>query len=347
MLNPAPGIEDHASTVSLVAALADYAATPATLGDNILGTARHSLIDALGRAFEALRDPECAALIGPLVPGALMPGGARVPGTSLELDPVQAAYCNALLLCWSAGGDRDSSTGRAAPSFGAILAIADYQARKATMEGKSPPKVRDVLAAMAKALRIQGTLALQVGSQQTGTATLRLARVATTAVVTAQLGGTQGQIATALSYACVDGGISIDADERDGIGRRDWATADAVSRAVRHACQAMAAGQSSYLTPAQLKAMDAAGRALGAGRVLGAKPTTAKQHLAAVAIERLAGLYSPQQVAELTTRFQAAVARYFPTRQAERIKALFAAPERLDDLPVNELLAALVTNGSR
>lgn len=349
MLNPALRIEDHASTVSLVIALADYAATPATLGDNIVGTARHILIDALGRAFEALRDPECAALIGPLVPGALMPGGARVPGTSLELDPAQAAYCNALLLCRSAGGDhwQDSSTGRAATSLGAILAVADYQARKATMEGKSPPKIRDVLAAMVKALQIQGTLASEGGSPRTGTAILQLARVATTAVVTAQLSGTQGQIATALSHACVDGAMSIDADERDGIGRRDWATADAISRAVRHACQAMAAGQSSYLTPAQLKAMDAAGRALGAGRVLGAKPTIAKQHFAAGALERLAGLYGPQQVAELTTRFQAAVARYFPTRQAERIKALFAAPERLDDLPVNELLAALVTNGSR
>lgn len=348
MLNPALRIEDHASTVSLVAALAEYAATPATLGDNILATARHGLIAALGRAFEALRDPECAALIGPLVPGALMPGGARVPGTSLELDPAQAAYCNALLLCRSADGDHwhESSIGRAAESLGAILAVADYQARRATMEGKSPPKVRDVLAAMVKALQIQGTSAFEGGSQQTGTAPLRLARVATTAIVTAQLGGTPGQIATALSYACVDGGMPIDTDERD-IGRRAWATADAISSAVRHACQAMAAGQSSYLTPAQLKAMDVAGRALGAGRVLGAKPATAKQHFAAGAVERLAGLYGPQQVAELTTRFQAAVARYFPTRQAERIKALFAAPERLDDLPVNELLAALVTNGSR
>lgn len=343
MLNPALEIEDHANTVSLVVALADYAATPATLGDTTLGTARHCLIDALGRGFEALRDPECAALIGPLVPGALMPGGARVPGTSLELDPAQAAYCNGLLLCRSTGGDHweELRTGRAADSFGAILAVADYQARKATMEGKSPPKVRDLLGAIAKALQIQGTLAFECDCQQTGTAALRVARVTTTAIVAAQLGGTQGQIATALSYACVDGGMSIDADERYDIGRREWATADAISCAVRHACQTMAAGQSSYLTSAQLKAMDVA------GRVLGAKAAAARQRLGAGSLERLAGLYRPQEVAQLTTRFQAAVARYFPTRQAERIKALFAAPERLDDLPVNEVLAALVTNGSR
>jgi len=343
MLSPALEIEDHANTVSLVVALADYAATPASLEDSTLSTARRCLIDALGRGFEALRDPECAARIGPLVPGALMPGGARVPGTSLELDPAQAAYCNGLMLCRSAGGDhwQDLSGGRATDSFGAILAVADYQARRAAMEGKSPPKVRDLLAAIVKALQIQGTLAFEGGYQQTGPATLRLARVATTAVVTAQLGGTQGQIVTALSYACVDGGMSIVADARNDIGRRDWATADAISRAVRHACQAMAAGHSSYLTSAQLEALDAAGRALGA------KPATAKPRFGAGAIDRLAGLYGPQAVAQLTTRFQAAIERYFPTRQAERIKALFAAPERLDDLPVNELLAALVTNGSR
>ena len=38
--------------------------------------------------------------------------------------------------------------------------------------------------------------------------------------------------------------------------------------------------------------------------------------------------------------------RTSPPKQAERIKALFAKPQQLDALPVNELMAALVTNGS-
>lgn len=343
MLNPAREIEDHATTVSLVVALADYAASRAIGSDSAMTTARYSLIDALGRGFEALCDPECSSLIGPLVPGALMPGGARVPGTSLELDPVQAAFCNGLMLCRPASGDhwQALSSGRAADSLGAILAVADYQARKASMEGKSPPQMRDVLAAIARALQMQCMLAFEGGYQPTGTATLRLARVATAAIVTAQLGGTQEQIATALSYACLDGGMLIDADERYDIGRRDWATADAISRAVRHACQALAAGHSSYLTSGQLRVMDVA------GRLLGAKPSAAAQRFGAGAIDRLAGLHQPDEVVQLTTSFRAAVDRHFPTRQAERIKLLFAAPERLDDLPVNELLAALVTNGRR
>lgn len=338
MLNPALEIEDHANTVSLVVAVADYAAAPAIVSDSAIGTARHCLIEVLALGFEALRDPERAALVGPLVPGALMPGGARVPGTSLELDPAQAAFCNGLLLCKAAGGDpqQAASGGRAVDSFGAILAVADYQARRSTMEGKSPPKIRDVLVSVVKALQIQRTLAAD-DREESATVALRLVRVAATAVVAAQLGGTQGQIVTALSYACIEGETSTSNDGPYDVGRRHWTTADAISRSVRHACQAVTAGHPSYLTAAELKAMDAA------GRLLGAKPSAAKPRFGTVTI----GPYKPRETAQLIPRFQTAVDGHFPARQAERIKALFATPERLDDLPVNEFLAALVTNGAR
>ena len=345
MLNPLVEARDRSNSVSLVVAVAEYAASFTVDGDSAIRTARHSLIDALGHGFEALRAPECAALIAPLVPGAVMPGGARVPGTSLELDPAQAAFCMGLMLGHATGGDPLPALRslRPADPLGAILAVADYQARKATMEGTSPPKVRDVLGAIAKALEIQGVLTLESGHHQTaiGTATIRLLRVAAAATVTAQLGGTLGQIVTALSYACVDGGMLVDADEPYDIGRRDWATADAISRAVRHGCQAMTKGHSSYLTSVELKAVDLAGRLLGAG------PSIGKNPFGTAVMDRLGRVQTPQEVTRLTARFQAAVERYFPTRQADRIKALFAAPERLDDLPVNELLAALVTNGTR
>jgi 2-methylcitrate dehydratase len=335
MLNPVLEIEDQTNTVSLAVALAEYAAGFTIDSPDALETARHCLIDALGSGFGALREPECAALLAPLVPGAMMPGGARVPGTSLELDPAQAAFCTTLMLCRSAsrGHWLTSGSGRAADSLGALLAVTDYQGRKAIMEGKSPPKVRDVLTAMLKTLEIQGVL----GPDET---TLRLARVAATTVVTAQLGGALGQIVTALSYACIDGGLPAEAEERHEIGRGDWARADAMSRAVRHACQAMAAG-SSYLTPLDLKAVDFA------GKLLGAKPWAPKKSFGTAIIDELADARGPREAARLASKFQTAVDRYFPSRQAERIKALFATPERLDDLPVNELLAALVTNGAR
>jgi 2-methylcitrate dehydratase len=327
MLNPALEIEDQSNTASLVVSVAGYAASYAIESDSVIAIARHCFIDALSHGLDALGDPACAALIGPLVPGALMPGGARVPGTSLELDPAQAAFCTGLMLCRSPGGSHWAALHgeRAADPLGAILAVADYQARKATMEGKPPPKVRDVLVAFVKALEIQGVLA---------------AEVAATAIVTAQLGGALEQIVTALSYACVDGGMSSDAEGQHDGGRDAWARANAVSRAVRHACQAMAASHASHPTSLDLR-IDLA------GKLLGARPSTPRKAFASTIIERLAGLRKPQELAQLAARFQATVERRFPPRQAERIKALFAAPARLDDLPVNELLAALVTNGRR
>ncbi|HEX5462507.1 MAG TPA: MmgE/PrpD family protein [Steroidobacteraceae bacterium] len=344
MLHPLRELPDPANTVSLAAALADYAARYTVDSDCAIQTARHCLIDALGRGFEALRDPECAPLIGPLVPGAVMPGGARVPGTSLELDPAQAAFCTGLMLCRSASGCHWLSTlgGCVADPLAAILPVADYQARKATMEGKAPLTVRDVLAAIVKAVEIQGLRAREELNEPAmgGTASIRFARAAAAAIATAQLGGTASQIVTALSYACIEGGMTVNFDERAPAGRTSLARADAASRAVRHACQAMAAG-SSYLTSADLGAADLAGAALGA------RPGVPNKPLRTEVIDRLAGTRTAEQVAELTSRFRAAVERYFPDRQAERIKALFAAPERLDDLPVNELLAALVTNGAR
>jgi 2-methylcitrate dehydratase len=48
----------------------------------------------------------------------------------------------------------------------------------------------------------------------------------------------------------------------------------------------------------------------------------------------------------LVRKFEASVEAHFGAKQAERIKALFAKPKELDALPVNELMAAMVTNGA-
>jgi 2-methylcitrate dehydratase len=338
MLNPVLEVEDQTNTAPVVVALADYATGFAIDDGPAIRTARYSLIEALGGGLEALREPDCAALIGPLVPGSIMPGGARVPGTSLELDPAQAAFCTSLMFCRSASRSPWLSLrgGCAADAFGALLVVADYQGRKAIMEGRSPPKVRDVLAAMVKAAEIEGVLAAEG-------ATIRLARLAATAtLVTAQLGGASRQIVTALRYACADGGTDVNADEQYERECKDseWTKADAISRTVRCACQAMAAG-SSNLTPTEPEAVH------HADKLLGAKPWDSRKRLGTAIIDQFAAARRPLEAAELTVRFHSAVDRHFPARQAERIKTLFAAPERLDDLPVNELLAALVTNGAR
>ena len=48
----------------------------------------------------------------------------------------------------------------------------------------------------------------------------------------------------------------------------------------------------------------------------------------------------------LVQKFEASVDAHFGAKQAEKIKALFAKREQLDSMPVNELMAALVTNGA-
>ncbi|MGH8289311.1 MAG: MmgE/PrpD family protein [Steroidobacteraceae bacterium] len=321
--------------MSLIVAIADYAARFTVRSESAFAAARRYLIEALAGGFESLRDPECASLVAPLVPGAVMPGGARVPGTSLELDPAQAAFCLGVMLCSSTGEDwLDLPYGCGTASLAAVLAIADYLARKASMEGKAPPTIRDLLAANIKALEIQCVLAPISGEPSGWAASLRLARLAAAAVAATQLGATQRQIVTALSYVSVDGGVSTNAEEPRRRARRDWILADAMSRAVRHACQAVSCERASPATPIDLEIPELVGSSLGTA-------------FGTEFIARLTNRESPQEIARVAMRFQAAVDRHFPVRQAERIKVLFASPPRLDDLPVSELLAALVTNGAR
>src|SRR5699024_3012288 len=80
--------------------IADYVLGNETGTELARHTARHCLIDSLGCALEALSYPACTKLLGPLVPGTTVPHGARVPGTSFELDPVQAAFDIGTLVRW-------------------------------------------------------------------------------------------------------------------------------------------------------------------------------------------------------------------------------------------------------
>ncbi|HVS76363.1 MAG TPA: MmgE/PrpD family protein [Steroidobacteraceae bacterium] len=328
--------------MSPVVDLAEYAASFAVDSDSAIAVARQCLLESLACGFETISAPQRASLVGPIVPGAVMPGGARVPGTSLELDPAQAAFCLGLMLCRAAGGDDWLAPDHAhiADPVGAILAVADYQARRAAMEGKPPPKVRDVLGAIVKALEIQALLAARDGDRPTEAAAIRLARIAAAAIVTAQLGGTPAQIISTVGYACRDEGIANGADELHASRSGDWVTADAISRTVRHACRVVAAGGSGLPTSLDLEA----GRV---DRELFGNPRAAAQRLGSVFADRVACSRKPLAAAVLMLRFQAAVDGYFPARQAERIKTLFAARERFDDLPFNEMMAALVTNGKR
>src|SRR5579864_1150766 len=131
-------------------AIADYARNAKIKSASAYETARYCLMDTLACGFQALKYPACRKLMGPVVPGAMMAGGARVPGTSFELDPVQAAFNIGAMIRWLDFNDTwlAAEWGHPSDNLGGILAVADYLSRKARMEGSEPLKVRDVLGAM-------------------------------------------------------------------------------------------------------------------------------------------------------------------------------------------------------
>ena len=213
-----------------------------------LETARFCLMDTLACAFQALDYPACTRLLGPVVPGATLPGGARVPGTGWELDPVQAAFNIGALVRWLDFNDTwlAAEWGHPSDNLGAILAVADYLSRKQVAEGGAALKIRAVLEAMIKAHEIQGVIALENSFNRVGLDHVLLVRIASTAVATKMLGGTRAQIINAVSNAWVDGGALRTYRHAPNTGsRKSWAAGDATSRGVRHALMALS-GEMGY-----------------------------------------------------------------------------------------------------
>ena len=466
-------------------AIAEYARNFTVTSRTAYDTARYCLMDTLACGFLALKYPACRKLLGPVVPGAAMPGGARVPGTSFELDPVQAAFNIGAMVRWLDFNDTwlAAEWGHPSDNLGGILAVADYRARFAVMSGVAPPTVRDVLTAMIKAHEIQGVLALENSFNRVGLDHVLLVRVASTAVVTAMLGGSLEQVVNAVSNAWIDGGALRTYRHAPNTGsRKSWAAGDATSRAVRLALIALT-GEMGYPSALSAKTWGFSdvlfkGKPLSLPRPFGsyvmenvlfkisypaefhaqtaveaamtlhpavrdriadierivietqepgvriidktgplANPAdrdhciqymvaiplifgrlTAADYEDAVASDpRIDALRAKMQVREnpkfteeyyaadkryignavqvffrdgshservevdfpighrqrraegmpvLVRKFEAAVGARFPAKQAERVKAMFAKPAGLDALPVNEFVAAMVTNGA-
>jgi 2-methylcitrate dehydratase len=215
-----------------------------------LETARHCLLDTLGCGLEALSYPACTKLLGPLVPGTSVPHGARVPGTSFQLDPVKAAFDIGTTIRWLDFNDTwlAAEWGHPSDNLGGILATADWLSRTALAAGKPPLTMRDVLVAMVKAHEIQGCLALENAFNRVGLDHVLLVKVASTAVVGQLLGLTRDELVNALSLAFVDGQALRTYRHAPNTGsRKSWAAGDATSRAVRLALIART-GEMGYPT---------------------------------------------------------------------------------------------------
>jgi 2-methylcitrate dehydratase len=213
-------------------------------------TARNCLLDTLGCGLEALEYPACKKLLGPIVPGTIVPNGARVPGTGFQLDPVQAAFSIGAMIRWLDFNDTwlAAEWGHPSDNLGGILATADWLSRTAVAGGKQPLAMRDVLTAMIKAHEIQGCIALENSFNKVGLDHVVLVKVASTAVVAHMLGLSRGEMQSAVSHAWVDGQPLRTYRHAPNTGsRKSWAAGDATSRAVRLALIART-GEMGYPT---------------------------------------------------------------------------------------------------
>ena len=170
--------------------IADYVCSYTIESELAYTTARNCLIDTLGCGLEALEYPACTKLLGPVVPGTIVPNGAKVPGTAFQLDPVQAAFNIGAMIRWLDFNDTwlAAEWGHPSDNLGGILAVADWLSRTAVAGGKPPLTMRAVLTAMIKAHEIQGCLALENSFNKVGLDHVVLVKVASTAVVAQMLG---------------------------------------------------------------------------------------------------------------------------------------------------------------
>jgi 2-methylcitrate dehydratase len=220
----------------VLADIADYVFKTDLQSALAYSTARNCLIDTLGCGLEALEYPACTKLLGPLVPGTVVPHGAKVPGTQFQLDPVQAAFNIGAMIRWLDFNDTwlAAEWGHPSDNLGGILAVADWLSRNAVAAGKPPLTMRDVLTAMIQAHEIQGVIALENSFNKVGLDHVVLVKVATTAVVARMLGLSRDEIINAVSLAWVDGQSLRTYRHAPNTGsRKSWAAGDATSRGVR------------------------------------------------------------------------------------------------------------------
>lgn len=225
--------------------IADYVVDHVVDSDEAYDTARYMLLDSLACAALAMDHAQCVERLGPVVPGAVLPGGARVPFTPYELDPAQAAFNIGTQVRWLDFNDTwlAAEWGHPSDNLGAILAVADHLGRGIQREGGAPMSMRDVLTYAIKAHEIQGCYALRNSFNRAGLDHVILVRLASTAIATRMLGGDRRAIVNAVSNSWIDNGALRTYRHAPNTGpRKSWAAGDACRRAVILALDALRGG---------------------------------------------------------------------------------------------------------
>lgn len=222
--------------------IADYVCTGPDPSEEALQTARMCLADSLGCALLALQYKACTKLLGPVVPGTVVPNGCRIPGTNFVLDPIRGAFNLGTMIRWLDYNDTwlAAEWGHPSDNIGGILALLDYLSRRNRVECKPSFTGKDLLIAIIKAHEIQGCLALSNSFNRKGLDHVILVKVATAAVCTRLLGALRSQVIDAISNAWIDLGPLRTYRHAPNTGsRKSWAAGDATSRGVQLALMTM------------------------------------------------------------------------------------------------------------
>ncbi|MDM5206445.1 2-methylcitrate dehydratase [Cytobacillus kochii] len=233
---------EKVETDAILTKIADYVLDYEITSEEAYRTAHYILLDTIGCGILALDYPECTKLLGPVVPGTVVPNGTRVPGTSFELDPIRGAFNIGCMIRWLDYNDTwlAAEWGHPSDNLGGILAVADYLSRQRLSVGKEPVKMIEVLEMMIKAHEIQGILALDNSLNRVGLDHVLFVKVATTAVTAKMLGATKEEVIHALSLAWVDNSALRTYRHAPNTGsRKSWAAGDATSRGVQLAMMAV------------------------------------------------------------------------------------------------------------
>lgn len=219
--------------------------------------ARLALLDALGCAIESLHiSPECAKIIGPVVPQTVVPNGFKLPGTCYQLDPVKGAFDLGSMIRYLDHNDAypGAEWGHPSDNIGALLSVADWLSRSNASANDSTNRlddsvpspaitIRTLLVAQIKAYEIQGCLQELNSFNSVGLDHTALVKVASTALVSWLLGLSENQATAALSQAWQDGHPLRTFRQSPNAGpRKGWAAGDACMRAV-HLALLTRAGQ--------------------------------------------------------------------------------------------------------
>jgi 2-methylcitrate dehydratase len=235
----------------LLNTIVDYVYSEQPFSNHAYKIAKYCLWDSISCALSSLNEADCLRLIGPYVEGTIVPNGVPVFGTNYRLDPIKAAFDMCAMTRWMDFNDTSFAGGHPSDSIGAILSVAYFRSQQLRTAGLPELSMQDVLHGIIQAYEIQGMISFANKFDQPSVALDHVigVKIAASAVVTKLLGGSKEMALVTLGNVFMDGGTLNAYRHVPNAGpRKSWAGADAASRAVWHAFNAVK-GEPGYQTP--------------------------------------------------------------------------------------------------